>query len=54
MSKQKELIKELQELQRLAEGDAEAAHSKADKLLLQYIDDPQITEVYNGIKRWCA
>lgn len=34
------------------EGDREKAHSNADRALLKYIDDAQITAAFNSIKKW--
>ncbi|KKN17516.1 hypothetical protein LCGC14_0965010 [marine sediment metagenome] len=50
--KQKEIIAELKELQRLSKHDPEVAHDEADKLILKYVNDGEITEAFNLIKRW--
>ena len=34
--------------------DKEANHSDADDLLIEYINDPKITEAYNKIEKWYA
>jgi len=35
-------------------GDEEKAHIEADKLLLELINDPEITEYFNNIEKWYA
>jgi len=45
-----ELIKSLKELQN--NGDYEAAHSIADNLLLEFINDKEIEEEYDKIGKW--
>ena len=47
-----ELIIALKELQTY--GDPESAHSQADRLLLAYINDTEVTEAFNGIDKWYA
>lgn len=46
----------LAELQRIKaeNGDEEHAHIEADRVLLQLIDDPVISEAYEIIPKWCA
>lgn len=34
--------------------DTEAAHSLADDLLVEYIDDPEITEAFKAVEKWYA
>jgi len=51
MSKE-ELIRKLSELQ--SSGDTEQAHSDADDLLVEYINDAEISEAYNAIDKWFA
>lgn len=34
------------------EGDSEDDHMKADGLLLDYIDDPEIEAAYDEISKW--
>lgn len=34
------------------EGDKEADHKEADMLLLDYIGDPELTEIFNSKKFW--
>lgn len=35
-------------------GDEEGGHGNADRLLLEYINDPRVTEAYDAIDRWYA
>ncbi len=48
-----ELIQRLKELQR-DNGDPEGEHLVADDLLLEFIDDADITGEYVKIKKWYA
>ena len=34
------------------EGDAEKRHEEADKALLEYINDPEITLAFYSMTRW--
>ena len=36
------------------DSDTEGAHAEADGLLLEYINDSEITEAYNAIEKWFA
>ena len=36
------------------EGNAERNHEQADELLLQYINDEEITAAFNAIYKWYA
>lgn len=49
-----ELIEELKSLIEASWSDAENAHSKADELLLRFIDDEEVSEAFNGIERYYA
>ena len=49
MNKQK-LIEKLREIQKY--GDTEQAHGSADDALIEYINDPEIKEAYDDIKKW--
>lgn len=45
----------LKKLEKCAKSrDAESAHGDADTLLLDYIDDEEITEAYDRIDKWYA
>lgn len=46
-----ELIKKLIEAD---DGDNESSHIQADKLLIEFINDPDIAEAYNAIDKWYA
>lgn len=48
----KELIEELKKC--IDSGDQEQQHARADGLLLRFIDDIEITEVYHKIEKWYA
>ena len=50
MSKE-ELLEALQEIEYL---DTESRHQEADILLLQYINDPEISGLYNSYDKWYA
>lgn len=49
-----ELIKQLEELAEMSDGDEEVAHIKADKLLLNFINDKKVTDAFESIERWYA
>lgn len=51
MDKQ-ELLTKLIELQGI--DDDESGHSQADKLLIAYINDPDITKAFEEIHKWYA
>lgn len=34
--------------------DEEVAHGAADRLLLEYINDPRVTEAFEAIEKWYA
>ena len=54
MKTKQEIMEELIKLQELSEGDAEAAHAKADYLLLEYIGEDDIAKAFKKIERWYA
>ena len=47
-------IKELKEKLRSINPnwDEEMNHIRADKLLLEYINNPRVTDLFNNIKKW--
>lgn len=45
-----ELLTKLREI----EGNPIEQHEEADDLLLEYIDDVEITEAYDAIHKWYA
>jgi len=47
-----ELIKELKHFAEY--DDAEIAHHKADRALLEFINDSEITEAFDDIIKWYA
>ena len=57
-----QLIKRLQELAKSAEGwewdkegeSPEGAHVKADRALLAFIGDKEVTSAFDGIYKWYA
>ncbi len=49
-----ELLDRLKTIANRTSGDPENDHADADELLLDYIDDPRITEAYEEIERWYA
>ena len=46
------LLKELKSLSRSQCDDFETTHYRADKLLIQYINDKEIEEAYNNVGKW--
>lgn len=46
-----DIIKQLKECN---SGDLEGDHGKADKLLLKYINDKEVKEVFDNIEKWYA
>lgn len=48
-----DLLIELRKLN-VPDGDEEIMHSEADKALLRFIDDEQITAAYEAIPKWYA
>ena len=47
-----ELIEKLQSLEE--DTDFELTHQEADELLIQYINDPEVTEAYDALLKWYA
>lgn len=52
MTKQ-ELIEKLRNIQK-NNFDLESNHGDADDLLLEYIDDKEVTKAFNDIDKWYA
>jgi hypothetical protein len=46
-----DLLRNLKELAEL-KHDPEVAHSEADELLLQYINDPEIEKAFEEVPKW--
>lgn len=51
MTKEK-LIEELKKCE--LNGDTECAHSNADDLIIEYINDPEIKAAYDAVDKWFA
>jgi len=51
--KKEELIEKLKGLHG-EDADAEIVHGMADKLLLEFINDPEVTEAFEKVGRWYA
>lgn len=49
-----DLLDKLRRLADEAEQDWERAHLEADKALLAFLDDPEISAAYEAIERWYA
>lgn len=50
-----ELRSQLRDLANCKHGyDPEADHGKADDLLLEFINDKEVTEAFNDIDKWYA
>ena len=45
-------LNKIAESQKSGDGDYEYHHVKADELLLRYINDENVTEAFNKIKKW--
>ena len=43
-----------EKLKSLNSGDKEKDHIEADKALLKYINDPEITKAFEAIEKWYA
>ncbi len=54
MMTKEELIRELEEIAKLNDGDVENNHSEADYILLRYINDKEVSAAFRAIKRWYA
>lgn len=48
------LLNTLKSCRELSDLDPEDAHARADQALLNYINDPAITEAWESIKKWFA
>lgn len=53
-TRQPELERLIADLKACNSGDEEVDHSKADSLLINYINDPRVTEAYDAIDKWYA
>jgi len=50
----KELISAMKDIIKENEGDKERCHMELDEILLVYIDDYRVTEVFESAKVWYA
>ena len=50
----KELLKTLKDINEKYKGDEEAIHGEMDNALLEYINDPKITEEFDKEDKWYA
>lgn len=48
----RELVIRLEKLQK--SGDQESTHLEADRLLLEYINEQEVIDAYEGIDKWYA
>jgi len=49
-----EVIQKLNEIAKTFPDEKEINHTFADKLLLEFINDEEITAAYNQIEKWYA
>ncbi len=49
-----ELINKLNQLSIDSKSDEEIAHCSADEVLLEFINDPEVTKAFKSIKKWYA
>jgi hypothetical protein len=49
-----ELKAKLMEAIEKYKGDTETLHGEADELLLEYINDTEVTALYNSFEKWYA
>ena len=52
VDKKKQLIKRLKEISADYEGDPEEIHVRMDDALIEYIDDAEVTDLYNSEVMW--
>jgi hypothetical protein len=53
--RRRELARELRELCGLGDvGDPEHAHTEADRLLLDFIDDDEVRAAFEAVPKWYA
>lgn len=50
--RRKALLERLRAAAETSQGDAEGGHSDADQILLDWIDDPEVEELYGKVKKW--
>ena len=49
-----ELREEMKLINKRYRDDPEICHTKIDRLLLEYVDDTEVKELYNEIRKWYA
>lgn len=49
-----ELLDELRRLVLVDKYDGETSHSEADEVLLRFIADPEVSDLYGQLTHWCA
>jgi hypothetical protein len=49
-----ELVKALRKLKTDPNLDIEDVHVEADRLLVEFIDDPEVTKAFEDIDKWYA
>lgn len=49
-----ELLEKLRWCVQYDEADPEATHCEADRALIDYLNDSEVTDLYNQLTRWCA
>ena len=47
-----ELLNELLRIAAIEDGDEVSNHIEADRLLLQFINDEEVTKAFNTIDKW--
>jgi hypothetical protein len=49
-----DLIKKLEDITRDPQMDTEEGHAAADRALVEFIDDPEVTRLYDALPKWYA
>lgn len=49
-----ELKKKIKTINRKFKHDPEDCHGRIDDALLEFINDDEVTELYNKVTKWCA
>ena len=50
--KREDLLASLRVLVEDSKRDCEGAHIRADEILIEYLNDPEITALWNEMNRW--
>lgn len=48
------LAYEMRSIIKIYEDDPEVMHSKLDKLMLKFINDKEVTKLFNSVEKWYA